>query len=125
MQHTNLGGILNENIHSRSVFSDPAQTYLATSNNACWALGELAAKDPQKVALVFDEVANKMTQILNDKKLPRPIAQNFAVAFCRLMEADLARAQPYIQATFKRIALILSQSKGKGFEEYRQQSLRY
>ena len=41
-ENFNINYILLENIHSKTVNDDPGNLFLSTSNNAAWALGELA-----------------------------------------------------------------------------------
>ncbi|KAM3135795.1 hypothetical protein pb186bvf_012048 [Paramecium bursaria] len=121
-ENFNINYILLENIHSKTINDDPGNLFLSTSNNAAWALGELALQDPTKIQQIFHNALSKLVPLINGDKIPKVIAQNLAVAICRIIQTNLKEGQCYILQMFKRINLILSQCKSEAFKEYRSQS---
>ena len=89
--------MLNNNIYVQSFFNDPQKLFLATSNNAAWAMGELALKDPQKVGEIINDVMGKLCKLVNEPKLPRPIAQNLGIAIIRIISTNLELSEPFIK----------------------------
>ncbi|CAD8048797.1 unnamed protein product [Paramecium sonneborni] len=123
-KNANIAIILNEYIFAQSISIDSSKLFLATSNNAAWALGELAIKDPGKITVIFNVVMEKLIKIINEPKFPKYIAQNLCIAICRLAGSHLSQIEELIPNFFKRVCLILSQIKSSQLEEYKEESFK-
>ncbi|CAK90633.1 unnamed protein product (macronuclear) [Paramecium tetraurelia] len=123
-KNVNIAIVLNEYIYAQSISIDPSKLFLATSNNAAWALGELAMKDPAKLTVIFNAVMEKLIKIINEPKFPKSIAQNLCIAICRIAGSHIQQIEEFIPSFFKRVCLILSQIKSQSLDEYKEESFK-
>lgn len=106
-------GHLSANMFVVSLGIDPSRAQQAITNNAVWALGEMALQFNFGQQPFYAELFDKVVDIVNQPKLHKQIARNVTVSLFRIASINPEYASRSLHTYFKKACLILASIKAK------------